>query len=93
MPAITAQGFMELDGVRYHGSQLLVEVNHLGGGGTHVLMTACAFDSDEKWVEVYVCDSLGHRLVIGGEMQKAKLKVDFDVRDKKTDRIILTVRQ
>lgn len=70
----------------------------LEGGSRRVLTSACGFDTDEKWVEVYIMAPHPtkpglHVMTADGRAHKARLHINFDILDKHTDQILYSIRQ
>jgi hypothetical protein len=69
-----------------------------GTGVAHVLGIANGFDTDEKWVEIFVMaphpTQPGLRcLTANGTTHKTRLYIDYDIVNKVTGDVIYRVRQ
>lgn len=68
-----------------HGSSVRVFVRSIRGSTVlNQLEKASSCHTEEGWVEVYITDPARNNkvLIIDGEMQKARLYVNFEVRHK-----------
>lgn len=69
-----------------------------GTGVRRRLGTARGFDSDEKWVEVFIMmphpEEPGWRcMTSNGKVQTTRLFIDYDIVDKATGETLYSVRQ
>jgi hypothetical protein len=68
-----------------------------GNNRQHVLEKVCAFDTDEKWVEIFITQpiSKGNARIMtaDGQLIRARLFINFDIVDKTTGDILYSVRQ
>lgn len=62
-------------------------------GNRELLGNACAFDSDEKWVEIFLWGHNRRVMIADGKSQKTKLYINYDIVDKRTGKIVVSVRQ
>jgi hypothetical protein len=65
----------------------------------HVLGNARGFDTDEKWVEIYVfsemrkADGTSRFMTSNKKIVTTRLYIDYDVVDKETGEVLYSVRQ
>jgi hypothetical protein len=52
------------------------------------LGNACAVDTDEKWVEIFVLGPGSKCMLLNGEPVKVKLYIDYFVRNKRTNSVM-----
>lgn len=63
-------------------------VHYWTGEKMETLGNATAFNTDEKWVEIFVLGPGNKCLVVNGELLRARLFIDYWVRDRRTDTVI-----
>ncbi len=94
MPRISARDSIKHEGRDYHGWALDVYVTLGFGCKKEVLSRVAAVDTDEKWLELYLNRPGSEKpLVIDGVLQKVKLYVNYEVRDKVSGKVLFDVRQ